>query len=462
MAKQRPAKPVKHPIIYTSDWIEDGKIQSVQFDNESAAIAHYSTKDGLSVMRSGYDPNRVMPSGKIGGWWAQVVVMARRHERFDIKPVESKPDAKFTVFGWDFIAHPTGRDLFKKHAGRIYVNSWVGSDNEIKTHPVAHGSYSIDEILEAVPDAILCLEYKPIHMRTTAEGGEMGACKNEVWFDKGTDGTSITHYTEAERLIKQVVMRFGSKPYPLTALKVSSTYNTWGNSDQNAWEKPTLPVSGIGTLRKIMVRNEEDRPWDKKYGATPEQYAAAQWTRYHAVKAVDSSVQVYMTCLSAFNLPYLERCLELWQSWGDIIPFDVGCVNHYPNKGNDDPDTGGFAVNLVEACSPQDDKLEKRCRIFMAGWRSMFPEKDVIVTETGYDVETAEMPLKTVHSTSAENASKWTLDSIKIMLAAGFKEVHVYGLRQFEKAYDGVAYKKSGAYSFDWQLIQPKLIEAIK
>ncbi len=239
---------------------------------------------------------------------------------------------------------------------------------------------------------------------------------------EGEDATDPASYQIHADYLFQFVARYGSNRLPSNALKL--------RADQER-------LTGLGYIRYLENWNEYDAWWkDRKVYFEPAEYAAMASADYDAdqgklgktigVKNADVQMKMVMSGTTTAELKHLEALKE----WADVnrggeLPFDVINVHHYSN------DYGGqFHKNSI-GVSPEADGLEERMKKLVDYRNRFFPDKEVWITEFGYDThpESPQRAPKIADYSQEEVQGQWLVRSFLAIAAAGIDRAAMYMLR---------------------------------
>ncbi len=253
------------------------------------------------------------------------------------------------------------------------------------------------------------------------------------------DATNPKSYTEHADYVYQFAARYGSNRLPNNLLKL--------RADQER-------LTGLGYIRYLENWNEYDAWWkDRKVFFEPAEYAAMASADYDAhqgklgntigMKNADPAMKMVMSGTTTAELKHLEALKE-WadENRGGELPFDVINVHHYSN------DKGGqFHQNSI-GVSPEADKLKERMERLVAYRNRFFPDKEVWITEFGYDTHPnspQRAPLIADYS-QEEVQAQWLVRSYLAIAAAGIDRAAMYMLRDVNEK-SAVQFQTSGLVS---------------
>lgn len=236
------------------------------------------------------------------------------------------------------------------------------------------------------------------------------------------DASDPTSYIEHANYLYQFAARYGSNRLKSSLLKL--------RADQER-------LTGLGYVRYLENWNEYDAWWkDRKVYFEPAEYAAMASADYDAhrgklgetvgVKNADPRMKMVMSGTTTAELKHIEALKE----WADKnragdLPFDVINVHHYSN------DKGGqFHENSI-GVSPEADRLKERMLYLVAYRNRFFPDKEVWITEFGYDTHpnSPQRAPKIAHFSQEEVQAQWLVRSYLAIAAAGIDRAAMYMLR---------------------------------
>lgn len=239
---------------------------------------------------------------------------------------------------------------------------------------------------------------------------------------EGADATDPASYQIHADYLFQFVARYGSNRLPSNALKL--------RADQER-------LTGLDYVRYLENWNEYDAWWkDRKVYFEPAEYAAMASADYDGhqgklgktigVKNADPQMKMVMSGTTTAELKHLEALKE-WadENRGGTLPFDVINVHHYSN------DYGGqFHKNSV-GVSPEEDGLEERMKQLVDYRNRFFPDKEVWITEFGYDThpKSPQRAPEIADYSQEEVQGQWLVRSFLAIAAAGIDRAAMYMLR---------------------------------
>ncbi|MFK7907373.1 MAG: hypothetical protein AB8B69_19720, partial [Chitinophagales bacterium] len=251
--------------------------------------------------------------------------------------------------------------------------------------------------------------------------------------------TQPASYTEHADYLFQFAARYGSNRLMSKSLKL--------RADQER-------LTGLGYIRYVENWNEYDAWWkDRKVYFEPAEYAAMASADYDAhqgklgkaigVKNADTNMKMVMSGTTTAELKHIEALKE-WadEHRGGSLPFDVINVHHYSN------DKGGqFHKNSI-GVSPEADKLRERMERLVAYRNRFFPDKEVWITEFGYDThpESPQRAPKIASYSQEEVQGQWLVRSYLAIAAAGIERAAMYMLRDVN-ADNALQFQTSGLVS---------------
>lgn len=236
------------------------------------------------------------------------------------------------------------------------------------------------------------------------------------------DATDPKSYIEHADYLFQFAARYGSNRLANNLLKL--------RKDQER-------LTGLGYIHYLENWNEYDAWWkDRKVRFEPAEYAAMASADYDAhqgklgktigVKNADANMKMVMSGTTTAELKHFEALKE-WadENRGGELPFDVFNVHHYSN------DKGGqFHKNSI-GVSPEADKLKERMERLVAYRNRFFPDKEVWITEFGYDTHpnSPQRAPKIANFSQEEVQAQWLVRSYLAIAAAGIDRAAMYMLR---------------------------------
>ena len=213
-------------------------------------------------------------------------------------------------------------------------------------------------------------------------------------------------------------------------------------------------LTGLGYIRYLENWNEYDAWWkDRKVYFEPAEYAAMASADYDAhqgtlgktvgVKNADSQMKMVMSGPTTAELKHIDA-LKKWadENRDGDLPFDVINVHHYSN------DKGGqFHKNSI-GVSPEADQLKQRMERLVAYRNRFFPDKEVWITEFGYDThpKSPQRAPKIADYSQEEVQGQWLLRSYLAIAAAGIDRAAMYMLRDVN-AENALQFQTSGLTS---------------
>lgn len=263
------------------------------------------------------------------------------------------------------------------------------------------------------------------------------------------NSTSPVSYTSHADHMFQLVARYGSNQVPDGNLKL--------REDQDR-------SSGTGLVKYFENWNEPNNDWSATENYfTPYEFAAMSSADYDGhqgslgsdkgLKNADPEAIMVMGGLASLNIKYL-KAIKFWADYNRAgsVPFDIINLHHYSNNKDrvKNPEVRGI--------SPEEDSLKQKLREVIRYRDSYMPNKEVWLTEFGYDT----------HPNSPQGAPKigtmnhdevqaiWLLRSYLAIAASGIDRAAMYMLRDVNSE-NGRKYQTSGLISSKATGRKPKI-----
>lgn len=242
----------------------------------------------------------------------------------------------------------------------------------------------------------------------------------------GQDPTLPASYIAHADHLFQYAARYGTKPVIDDDLKLAAGQHR---------------RSGLGTLRYLENWNEPDKWWQGRAGYfRAYEYAAMCSADYDGhqgalgatvgIKNADRDLRLVMAGTAGLQLDYL-KCIRFWSQHfrSGSVPFDVLNVHHYAN-------TGGEQRQGQGGISPEADRLLERLRTLVDYRNRYLPDKELWVTEFGYDTHPASpQRAPAIGDKSGEQVqADWIVRSYLALAAAGVDRAALYMLRDVNPA----------------------------
>ncbi|MFD0674538.1 fibronectin type III domain-containing protein [Cohnella sp. GCM10027633] len=199
--------------------------------------------------------------------------------------------------------------------------------------------------------------------------------------------------------------------------------------------------TGLGYLDYFENWNEPDNTWDTLADYfKPYEFAAMSSADYDGhlgtlgstvgVKNADPNAKMVMGGLSDPKLEYL-RALKFWSdnNRGGSFPFDVINIHYYSHDGATQSE-GTVGI------SPEADDMKGALSKIVEFRNKYYPDKEVWITEFGYDTDTAsKQRVPTISGqTIYETQANWIIRSYLAAAAAGVDKAAMFMLRDVELA----------------------------
>lgn len=246
----------------------------------------------------------------------------------------------------------------------------------------------------------------------------------------------------------QFTARYGSNK------NVNSNLVTVNTSSRWTLDKVNEVKIGMDLVKYIECDNERDKWWKgKKAEQTPEEYAANLSAFYDGhknslgnnvgVKTADPNMKVVMGGLARPDVGYVKKMVE-WcrknrgMKNGKVdLCFDVINYHHYSNNHESNTVKRGSA--------PEAGNLGKKADEFVAFAKTLSPDMEVWVTETGYDINQGStqkaIPLK--NKSELITQADWSIRTALFYARKGIKKVFFYMLSDVSKS-SNTNYSSSG------------------
>jgi len=139
-------------------------------------------------------------------------------------------------------------------------------------------------------------------------------------------------YAGFERLKLGWYLDWRTNPNPSRPGGIEYAQMVWVNGRQISPDIPTIQAIARQNPGSLwLIGNEPDVIWQGK--ATPEEYAEAYYTAYHAIKQADPTAQVAIGGVSQptpLRIRYIEAILQVYRErYGEEMPVDVWNIHNF-------------------------------------------------------------------------------------------------------------------------------------
>ncbi len=260
-------------------------------------------------------------------------------------------------------------------------------------------------------------------------GWDYSRLSDKPLINDSADALDPASYVAHSDHLFQYAARYGNQVVPDSLLKL--------DADE-------YRISGTGLLNYYESWNEPDKWWRGRDAFfTPYEYAAMASADYDGnrgamgptvgVKNADPDARLVMGGLADPDIDYI-RAIKLWADYhrnGDV-PVDVINVHHYSNDGTSQT-SGSVGI------SPEDDNLRGLMQTFVDYRNNFLPEKEVWITEFGYDINAGSVQRAPVIGTfsAQEVQAQWLVRSYLALAAAGVDRAVMYMLKDVDENSSG-------------------------
>lgn len=245
----------------------------------------------------------------------------------------------------------------------------------------------------------------------------------------GADTFNPLSYELTSQLLFQLGARYGSKVVSENLLDIDSTIR-WTNDPAN------IKKSGLNLLTHVEILNEPDRTWIGLEGwYHPYELAAmlsaaadgheGKMGPKAGLKTADPNLKLVMGGLTNLSLDYAKAMISWWEYYriDKKPPIDVFNFHYYANSV-------GFQSSdpSVVAVAPETDNMYGKMWPIKKYIGSLFPDKQVWITEFGYDSNTRSpqraYPVGTM--SQLEVQAIWNIRSYLELMASGIDAAFLF------------------------------------
>lgn len=340
-------------------------------------------------------------------------------------------------------AHPWNPlDKLKGFNIRLYIDAaWIWTAKGLYINPMKQAKAQtafgmLDEYFNQAAnlglDVSPCVNRCPDWMNGKTENNSTNS-NNFPPIKAGKDRTDPASYQEYADFWAQLAMRYGTKTFPDSQIKIDTTPRWTGdipNQKKSGFGALPLDKGGV-RIKYFEIGNEVDSWWhvgtaDEAMYMKPEEHAAMLLACYRAIKKV-SDIGVVMAGLTGFDLKYLKAMFAYAEKIAPGEKFtDKIVVHHYSNLFNE---YGKWPPTWRDssACMPDEDKAFPAINDIVSFAKSRGME--VWVNEFGCDSE----PPSWMHINGSryglsdqDAQAKQIVESFKAYAAAGVERAYMF------------------------------------